>query len=62
YALVHVLASAYDTELFRLPIVIRPMTVVASGVLMSAFALASQAIVYRQIRTLDWLEGIKIKE
>ncbi|MBP7937960.1 MAG: ABC transporter permease [Phycisphaerae bacterium] len=62
YTLVHVWASAYDTELFRLPIVIRPMTVVASGALMFAFVLASQAIVYRQIRTLDWLEGIKIKE
>jgi hypothetical protein len=26
------------------------------------FVLIAQAFVYRQIRKLDWLEGIKVKE
>lgn len=62
YMLVHFWSSAYNTELFRIPVVIKPTTVLAAGGLMLGFMLLSQAVVYRQIRVLDWLEGIKIKE
>jgi putative ABC transport system permease protein len=62
YVLVHLLALAYNTELFRLPVLIRPGTVLMSCAVMAVFAAVSQFVVYRQVRGLDWLEGIKIKE
>lgn len=62
YAMVQLIASAYDSELYRMPVVIRPAVVVYTIVLAMLFALAAQWIVYRQIVKLDWLEGAKVKE
>ncbi len=62
YALMVYLASNYNTELFRLPVIVRPRTVILSAALAWAFVLVAQGFVYWQIRTLDWLEGIKVKE
>ncbi len=62
YGLIVVLARAYDTELFRMPMHIRPGSVVLAVLLAFAFVVLAQLIVYWQIRKLDWLEGIKVKE
>lgn len=62
FTLVNVLAAEFNTELFRIPILIKPLTILLSGLLVLAFVLIAQLIVYQQIRRLDWLEGIKIKE
>ena len=62
YGLTLAIAQAYDQELFRMPVVTRPSTILWSALIAFAFVLLAQAIVYRQIHKLDWLEGIKIKE
>ncbi len=62
YLMVSGLARAYDKELYRLPLVIRFDTVLQTIGLASGFMLLAQVIVYRQVRSLDWLEGIKVKE
>ncbi len=62
YAMVHGLASAYDSELYRIPVIIRPMVAVNTIVLSVLFVAIAELIVYRQITKLDWLEGVKVKE
>lgn len=62
YALVWYLVRSYDTELLRVPFVIRPPILVYTAVLSFAFIIAAQVIVYRSIRRLNWLEGIQVKE
>ena len=62
YGMVWATAKAYDTELFRMPVVIRPTVALASAALVWLFVLAAQWFVYRQVCKLDWLEGIKVKE
>lgn len=62
YGLVVLLLQAYDTELFRLPVVLKMPTILTSTLSALFFVLASQAIVYQQIRRLDWLAGIQVHE
>jgi putative ABC transport system permease protein len=62
YAMTRLVATAYDSELYRMPVVIRPVVIVYTIALALVFALAAQWIVYRQIVRLDWLEGAKVKE
>jgi putative ABC transport system permease protein len=62
YGMVLLLAQAYDTELFRMPIVWRARTVVLTALLSFVFVLIAQWFVYRQVRKLDWLEGVKVRE
>ncbi len=62
YGMIYGLARLYDTELFRMPVLIRPVMVVLSMALAAVFVLIVQGFVYLQIRKLDWLEGIKVKE
>ena len=60
--LIHLLALAYDTELFRFPVVILPSTLAISAVLVGVFVVIAQVIIYWMIRRLPWLEVMKIKE
>jgi len=60
--LAHVLSLAYDTELYRFPVVIKPATLALSAALMAAFVLVAQVIVHRLIHKLPWLDVMKIKE
>jgi putative ABC transport system permease protein len=62
YGLVVGLVIAYDTELFRMPIVVQPRALVGTALISVAFVLIAQWVVYRQIHKLDWLEGVKVKE
>ena len=62
YGMVLLLARAYDTELFRMPIFWRARTVVLTALLSFLFVLIAQWFVYHQVRKLDWLEGIKVRE
>ncbi len=62
HLMVRVIARIYNTELFRMPVIVdRDITLLAAG-FASLFVLIAQWFVYRQIRRLDWLEGIKVKE
>lgn len=60
--MVHLVADAYDSELYRMPVVVRPMIVAYTIILAFGSVLIAQWIVHRQIVKLDWLEGIKVKE
>lgn len=62
YAMILGLSAAYDTELYRLPVIIRPRAVLSTTAISVVFVLIAQWVVYRKIRTLDWLEGVKVKE
>jgi putative ABC transport system permease protein len=62
WVLVHVLAGAYDTELYRMPVIISPSTVLVALAVSAAFVLIAQLIVFRQVRKANWAEAIKIKE
>jgi putative ABC transport system permease protein len=62
YGIVLGTAKAYDTELFRMPVIVRWPTVLASAAIAFAFVVVAQWFVYRRIVKLDWLEGIKVKE
>ena len=61
-AMIHSIASAYDSELYRMPVVVRPVLVVVTLGLAFLFLATAQVFVYRQIKKLDWLEGVKVKE
>ncbi|MHC4695643.1 MAG: ABC transporter permease [Planctomycetota bacterium] len=60
--MVYGIAYLYDTELFRMPVFIRPVTVVFSVLIASVFVIIVQCFVYRQIHKLDWLEGVNVRE
>ncbi|MCB9849446.1 MAG: ABC transporter permease [Phycisphaerales bacterium] len=62
YGMVKLVAAAYDSELYRMPVIIRPVTVVLTAVLAVGFLLVAQWIVYRQIAKLDWRAGVQVKE
>jgi putative ABC transport system permease protein len=62
YGMVKLVAAAYDSELYRMPVVIRPSAVITTIVLAVAFLLIAQGIVYRQIVKLDWRAGVQVKE
>ncbi|UCC30546.1 MAG: FtsX-like permease family protein [Phycisphaerales bacterium] len=62
YGMLHLIAAAYDSELYRMPVVIRPIVVLYTFVLVALFVLLAQWIVLLQIRKLDWLQGMKVKE
>jgi putative ABC transport system permease protein len=61
-AMVHGLSTAYNTELYRMPVVIRPVVVGYTVGLAVLFVMLAQAIGYWQVRKLDWLEGVQVKE
>lgn len=62
YALDVLMARAYDTELFRMPIVFRWRAIGLSLLISLVFVVIAQLAVMRMIRRLDWLEGVKVKE
>ena len=62
YGLLRALASAYDSELYRMPVVVRPMVVFYTAALALLFVLIAQWVVHRQVRKLDWREGVQVKE
>ncbi len=62
YALLWALASAYDSELYRMPVVVRPPVVFYTATLALLFVLIAQWIVHRQVKRLDWRDGVQVKE
>ena len=60
--LAHLVAWAYNTELYRFPAVIYPSRLLASAGLMIVFVVSAQLIVYRLVCRLAWLEALKVKE
>jgi putative ABC transport system permease protein len=56
------LAQAYSTELYRFPVVVLPLRVAQSAGLMLLFGAFAQAVVYRLVLRLPWLDLLKVKE
>jgi putative ABC transport system permease protein len=53
---------AYDTEMFRIPVIDPTQSCLATFVLGTVFALLAHAVVQRAIFRMDWLEAMKTKE
>jgi putative ABC transport system permease protein len=53
---------AYDTDLFRIPVVDPTQSCVSTFVLGTVFALIAHGLVQRAIFRMDWLEAMKTKE
>ncbi|MEW6348917.1 MAG: ABC transporter permease [Thermodesulfobacteriota bacterium] len=61
-ALAHLITVAYNTELYRFPVVIYPSRVAITAALMTAFVTAAQLIVHRMVKALDMLDVLKVRE
>jgi putative ABC transport system permease protein len=60
--LAHLLSRAYDTELYRFPVVLYASRFLITVLLMVLFVVLAELVVYRLIRRLRWLEVLKLKE
>ncbi|MBI3926456.1 MAG: FtsX-like permease family protein [Armatimonadetes bacterium] len=60
--LVHLIASAYDTELFRFPVLIEMSALGSAVAAMAVFIGLAQAVVAQMVRRLPWLEVFKVRE
>ena len=56
------MVEAYDTELFRIPVVFNADVWVWTLVAAVGFGLAAHVFVQRSILRMDWLEALKVKE
>lgn len=62
YGLAVLTALAYDTELFRFPVVATPGTWIWTIILAVFFALGAHLFVQRAVHKMDWLEALQAKE
>jgi putative ABC transport system permease protein len=62
YWMVLMIARVYNTEMFRMPVMLSGRVALLAMGLALGFTGIAQWFVYSQIRRLDWLEGIKVKE
>ena len=62
YGLSVLVAMAYDTEMFRFPVVSSAGTWIWTVVLSVLFALLAHLAVQRTIHRMDWLEALQAKE
>ncbi|HEV3004382.1 MAG TPA: ABC transporter permease [Pirellulales bacterium] len=53
---------AYDTDMFRIPVVDPTWICVWTAIIGTVFALLAQAVVQSAIRAMDWLEALQTKE
>jgi putative ABC transport system permease protein len=60
--LAYLLAAAYNTELYRFPVVIYGSRVALVAVAMLILVGLAQGMIYLVIRGLDWLDVLKVKE
>lgn len=62
YVMVRLVSRVFDTELFRMPVILSGHITLLAMALAALFTGIAQVFVYTQIRQLNWLEGIKVKE
>lgn len=58
----HLISQAYNTELFRLPVVVGAATLGGAAGLMLIFINLAQVVVFRLVRTTPWLDVFKVRE
>lgn len=52
----------FSTEVYRMPLVIRPIRLVETVLIMFTFVLISQIIIYYIIKKLNWFDVLNVKE
>ncbi len=62
YVMCSAMVTAYDTELYRMPLRFHGATVLLAIMIASGFLILAQRVIARLIPTLDWQESIKFKE
>ncbi len=62
YFLAYLVSVSYDTEMFRFPVVSPPFVWVVTVVTGVGFGLLAHLVVERQIRRMNWLEALQVKE
>ena len=62
YLLTVLMAEAYESEMFRFPVVSSAGTYIGTAVLAVVFALVAHCAVQRTIHRMDWLEALQAKE
>ena len=62
YALLSLIATLMDTELFRMPVVVKPMTILITAAAASVFVAVAQFVVYWQITKLQWRDALLAME
>ena len=62
YLLSVAIAKAYDTELFRFPVIAQPGTWIWTLILAVLFGLSAHLVVQRSVHRMDWLEALQAKE
>lgn len=58
----HLVSQAYNTELFRLPVVVSPPLLGQAALLMLVFLASAQLIVAHLVRQMVWLDVFKVRE
>ncbi len=56
------LAEAYDSELFRIPVITGPSIWIKTLLVSAAFALLAHAFIQQSILRMDWLDALQVKE
>jgi putative ABC transport system permease protein len=62
YAICAALTMAMQTELYRMPLVIKANTYALSVLIISLASLGTAALIYRRLRYLDLVEVLKTRE
>jgi putative ABC transport system permease protein len=62
YQLTRMMAAAYETEMFRIPVVMAPWVAGATVVLSVIFGLLAHVFVQRAINQMNWREALNVKE
>ena len=62
YWLVYLMAVEFSNDLYTMPAVFKPISMILTVVAAVLFVLASHLIVQRAINRIDWPEAIKLKE
>ncbi|MEX0702529.1 MAG: FtsX-like permease family protein [Planctomycetales bacterium] len=60
--LTRLLSRLYDTDLYRIPFVIRPESLIVTVLLGVAFILLAHVPVRAAVRRLDWLDALNVRE
>ncbi len=60
--LLHLMAIAYNTELYRWPVIVTVPALLNSSLIMVAFIGMAQLVIYRLILKMNWLNVLNVKE
>ena len=57
-----VLSMAYNTELYRFPVIVPPSRLLQGAAVMLVFIGIAQILIFRMIHKFDWLEVLRTRE